>query len=141
MKLGIIGDCLFIDYGFVKRAILGLFDIEVIDTIVCGETEGVGALAVRFADDFNSKKDIKKLDKKESVREVRSILYQEIVDSSDHLILFPEKNSGEALIIVQKALKANKEIFTVGSGGITHINKFVSDYIKAGWGYRKRDKK
>ena len=94
MKLGILGNRFFHDYDFIKRRILELFDIEVIDTIICRDTSGVDALVKRFADDFNLKKDIKKPDWEKHEKEAPSICNQEIVDSSDCIFAFPSKSSG-----------------------------------------------
>ena len=111
MKLGVLGNRFFHDYDFIKRRILDLFDIEVIDTIICRDTSGVDALVKRFADDFNLKKDIKKPDWEKHEKEAPSICNQEIVDSSDCIFAFPLKSSGSTWDTIRKAQKAGKEVF------------------------------
>lgn len=115
VKLAIIGSRNFVDYSYMKSAILEHFDISSLTTIISGGATGADKLAEKFAEEYNLAKEIYYPNWKTYGRAAGPIRNKQIIDNCDACIAFPINESKGTYNAIKLCQKNNKPVIIKNS--------------------------
>jgi len=104
-KVAIVGSRDFTDYEFLKEKVFEVIDPSQIECVISGGARGADALAERFADEFELKKDIKPADWTRWGRGAGPMRNTLVVNACDILIAFWMNRTPGTLDAIKKARK------------------------------------
>lgn len=107
MKVGVIGSRHFGRYDIVKQHLM-MWEQEhgEITTIISGGASGADSMAMKYAIEFKKNRIVHPALWGEYGKAAGPIRNQLIVNDSDHIIAFPDKNSVGTWITIEMAQKA-----------------------------------
>ena len=111
MNIAIIGSRNFSNYSFMKKCILNIIDVNIIDYIVSGGAKGADSLAETFAQEYNINTMIFKPNWQKYGRAAGVIRNTDIINNADIVIAFPIGDSKGTYNSINKAKKANKKVY------------------------------
>ena len=111
MNIVIVGSRSFSNYSFMKKCILNIIDVNIIDYIISGGAKGADSLAEVFAKDYNIRTMIFKPNWKKYGRAAGVIRNTDIINNADIVIAFPIGDSKGTYNSINKAKKADKKVY------------------------------
>jgi len=112
MNLAIIGSRSFNDYDLAKKHILQIANTNQINLIISGGAKGADYIAEQFANEFNIPITIFKPDWNIG-KHAGMLRNTTIIDHSTHVIAFWDMMSTGTKDSINKAKKANKELYII----------------------------